>query len=355
MGEKGERMADAGNAPDGPGVGDSGSGWVPYSERHKVDPRGLTASTASKVRALWHVLCVPDDLAAEIVAKTPVYTETIFTDEWSEEDLRESPGDSLFTLTDTYWVASYDPCEYDFAGVLWAFCEMLETHGMSKTLKAARALEDDEELERRLDDEPVQDILRRLVDLQCDPGLRVLVLYEEGETYLTAVVRERDLEHVAGDVEGVFGPAWHLEYAGDEEDDAPVPGAARDDHGEAVAPAAGEHDPFFDEDAARRTERAAKAKDVAGKAGRLALHLGRDVVIRIVVGVAVAALFLLLMRVFGIDGGEADSGKTWQETKRENEAAAQANAAANERLMESIEDAQTIELGSLGSSAQTGK
>lgn len=305
--------------------------------QHVIDPTGLSIATVTRLKKLFHLLCVPDDVAAEIIGETPVYVDAVYADEWSEEGLREDPGNALFALADTYWVANHDSLDYDFDGLLWAFCELLETHGMTRTLAKARSLEDAPEVAARFDDAMAVDILRFLVDVQCDPGRRVILLYEEGESYLSAVVRERDVDYVTGNVEELFGPEWHLEYAG-RGDGGAAGGSGR----------AGR----ADDAGAGQTEgaSAAKAKELAGKAGRTAVRFSARVVIRVLIGIALAAAFAILMRLLGVEGGSSDT--SWQESKREADAEAAAMSAQNQRLLDNIDKAQTIELGSLG--AQTG-
>ena len=321
--------------------------------QHVIDPNGLSIATVTRLKKLFHLLCVPDDVAAEIIKETPVYVDAVYADEWSEEGLREDPGNALFALADTYWVANHDSLDYDFDGLLWAFCELLETHGMTRTLAKARSLEDAPEVAARFDDVMAVDILRFLVDVQCDPGRRVILLYEEGESYLSAVVRERDVDYVTGNVEELFGPEWHLEYAGRGDGGAAGgsgrAGWAASSHGERVGEGV---DAVRAEDpSAVQTEgaSAAKAKELAGKAGRTAARFSARVVIRVLIGIALAAAFAILMRLLGVEGGSSDT--SWQESKREADAEAAAMSAQNQRLLDNIDKAQTIELGSLG--AQT--
>lgn len=325
--------------------------------QHVIDPNGLSIATVTRLKKLFHLLCVPDDVAAEIIKETPVYVDAVYADEWSEEGLREDPGNALFALADTYWVADHDSLDYDFDGLLWAFCELLETHGMTRTLAKARSLEDAPEVAARFDDATAVDILRFLVDVQCDPGRRVILLYEEGESYLSAVVRERDVDYVTGNVEELFGPEWHLEYAG-RGDGGATGGSGRarwaaSSHGERASAGRAEGvDAVQTEDpSAVQTEgsSAAKAKELAGKAGRTAVRFSVRVVIRVLIGIALAAAFAILMRFLGVEGGSSDT--SWQESKREADAEAAAMSAQNQRLLDNIDKAQTIELGSLG--AQT--
>lgn len=358
-----------------------------------------TRAQARRIRELYRLLDVPDEEIDRVFSGVAIRDEPSFPDEEGIPVGGDNPGDAVLDLCFTMWACGFDWKE-SFEEIVWSYEKMLQFHDMWETLDATDAAEVHA---ARFDEYPAEDILRYLLDLQCDEGKRVLLLDNGSDSLYTVVVRASDLPRLCDGMRELFGPDWSIFYEGGGTATLPpepepargtmapagassgaasalgasssartgttageaagggTPGAAPATaagagRGAASGPTSGTaaDDPFpFVVDSKGRTQeerrqQQAKTAAQAERAGRVAKGLGRRLVRGLVgalIGLAVALGFTLLMNFLGVERQPEQAD--WRETAKTAQQQQQQMEETNKRLQESLQDAQTMEFGKL--------
>ena len=169
-----------------------------------------TRAQARRIRELYRLLDVPDEEIDRVFSGVAIRDEPSYPDEEGIPVGGENPGDAVLDLCFTMWACGFDWKE-SFEEIVWSYEKMLQFHDMWETLDATDAAEVHA---ARFDEYPAEDILRYLLDLQCDEGKRVLLLDNGSDSLYTVVVRVSDLPRLRAGMRELFGPDWSILYEG---------------------------------------------------------------------------------------------------------------------------------------------